>query len=383
MKKLIVPGLILFLIILGLRIYQKISEKPAPGISQLQKEAGIPVDVFIVKKQSIFDEIVLTGAVGSEEEANISSKIPGRVISVDADTGMSVKAKQTLVIIDDSQLKIQKMQIQNQILVAQANMDAIKIQINDAERDLNRMEELYKENVISKKQLEGYQVKLETLQKNYESAQKSLQVVKDNLKLIDIQIEDCIVRAPFDGIIGNKRVEMGEIVGPGQVLMIIYNTKKLNAQMKIPEAYVPKLKYGQNVQLELDAFEGKTITGKITKISGTPDPKTRMFIVYISLPFADSVIKPGMFAKGTVAIDKKTDTIMIPEKAVFEESGKKFVYIVENGRAKKIEVKLGEYSNGSVEIKSGLSDGNMVVVFGKENLSPDSRVQIITQINSQ
>lgn len=380
MKKILAIVVILFLLIFAFRLYHKLTQKAAPGLSQLQKETGIPVDVFVIKPQEHSNEVIVVGTTGADEEANISAKIPGRVVSVNADAGMFVKKGQNLVTIDDSQLKIQKIQIQNQILMAQANLDAINIQMLDAQKDVKRMEELYKEDVISQKQFEGYQVKLETLQKNYESAQKNIQIIKDNLRLIDIQINDCVIEAPFDGIIGNKRVETGEVVGPGQILMTIYNIKKLNAQMKVPEIYIPKLKTGQNVEVEIDALGEEKVNGKITKISGAPDPKTRMFIVYVSLPFANPLIKPGMFAKARIIVNRKDNAFIVPEEAVFEEAGKNYIYIVENNKAKKVEVKTGQNFAGKIELESGVSAGDKVVASGKENLSSGSRVKIVKEV---
>ncbi|MCM8825877.1 MAG: efflux RND transporter periplasmic adaptor subunit, partial [Candidatus Omnitrophica bacterium] len=339
--------------------------------------------VFVVKPQEHSNEIIVVGTTGADEEANISAKIPGRVVSVNADAGMFVKKGQALITIDDSQLKIQKIQIQNQILMAQANLDAINIQMLDAQKDVKRMEELYKEGVISQKQLEGYQVKLETLQKNYESAQKNIQIIKDNLRLIDIQINDCVIEAPFDGIIGNKRVETGEVVGPGQILMTIYNIKKLNAQMRVPELYIPQIRPGQTVVISIDALEIGEIKGRVTKISGAPDPKTRMFTVYVSLPFANPLIKPGMFAKGRIIINRKNNALIVPEEAVFEEAGKNYIYIVENNQAKKAEVKTIQDLNGKIEIEYGISAGDKVVVSGKENLLPGSKVKIVKEVNAQ
>lgn len=383
MKKIFFSVLFIFIVIFGLRLHQALTLKPHPGLGELQKKTGIPVDVFIVKPQHFSNEISVTGIIGSEEEANISAKIGGRVMSVNANAGMFVNRNQKLLVIDDSQLRIQKIQIQNQIMMVQANVDSIKIQIDDAEKDFKRMEELYKENVISQKQLEGYQLKLETLKKSYESAQKNLQVVMDNLQLINTQIEDCIVKAPFDGIIGNKRVEIGEIVGPGQVLMTIYNTDKLNAQMKVPEVYIPRIKKGQDAELEVDALGNQTIHGKVIKMSGAPDPKTRMFIVYISLPYKNSQLKPGMFVKARIITDRKNNVFIIPAQAVIEEAGKKFVFIVEDKQAKKVEVITGQNTNENIEILSGISTGNRIVISGKENLSSGTNVNIITEVSSQ
>lgn len=383
MKKIFIAVALIFIIIFGIRLYQEIKKAPPLNISTLQEKSGIPVDVITVEPQNFSEEILVTGTIGSEEEANISTKIPGRVVAVYADAGMYVKANQVLAVIDETQLKIQKAQIQNQILIARTNLETIKIQIDDARRDVNRMEELYKEGAISKKQLEGYQLKLDTLNKNFEAAQKNLKVVEDNLQLINTQIDDCTIKAPFDGIIGNKWVEIGEIVNPGQILMTIYNTGKLNAQMKVPEVYIPQIKKGQSAEIKLDAIGDRNLTGKITKISGSPDPKTRMFTVYVSIPGLPNNVKPGMFATGRITTKTQKNIFLIPGEALIQEGDENFVYIVDNNIAKKVKVVTGQQINGNIEIVSGLSKGDKVVTTGKENLSPESIVKIISEISQK
>ncbi|HXK45169.1 MAG TPA: efflux RND transporter periplasmic adaptor subunit, partial [bacterium] len=336
-----------------------------------------------VKSVTFTQSITLTGVIGSDEEANISTKIPGRVTGVHADEGMIVNKDQTLVTIDDLQLKIQKSQVQNQIVVAQTNIDTIKLQLNDAERDLQRMEQLFKENAISQKQLESYQLKLNTLKNNYESAIKNLQVVKDNLKLIETQIDDCTIRAPFSGIMGIKNVDIGEIVAPGQVLMTLFNINKLNVQIKVPENYLPEIKMGQDVIIEIDAVNGRQIIGKVKKISGSPDPKTRMFVVYASLPGSPKDARPGMFVRAKIITRIKQNAIVIPQQAIFQENNKTFVYIVDANKAKKIEVVTGDNTDDTIEIISGLKPGEKVITSNLENLSHGTIIKITERESNQ
>ncbi|MGC8805520.1 MAG: efflux RND transporter periplasmic adaptor subunit, partial [Candidatus Ratteibacteria bacterium] len=364
-------------------LYKKITTKVPPGISEIQKQTGVPVEIADVKSETFTQSITLTGVVGSDEEANISTKIPGRVTGVYADEGMVVNQGQILLTIDDLQLKIQKSQVQNQIVVAQTNVDTIKLQLNDAEKDLKRMEQLFKENAISQKQLENYQLKLDTLKNNYESAIRNLQVVKDNLKLIETQIDDCTIRAPFSGIIGIKNVDIGEIVTSGQVLMTLFNTNKLNVQIKVPENYLPEIKVGQDIIIEIDATNGKQIIGKVKKISGSPDPKTRMFIVYASLPGNHRDARPGMFVHAKIIIRTKQNAIVVPQQAILQENNKTFVYIVDANKAKKIEVVTGDRTDDTIEIISGLKPGEKIITSNLENLSQGTIIKITERESNQ
>ena len=383
MKKIVALVVIIFLVIFGFRLYKKITTKISPGLSEIQKQSGVPVEVSEVRYETFSEYIMLTGVIGSDEEAKISTKIPGRVTGVYADEGMIVAKGQSLITIDDLQLKIQKSQVQNQIVVAQSSIDSIRLQMDNAERDFKRMEQLFSDNAISQKQLENYQLKLDTLKKNYESAVKNLQIVKDNLKLIETQIDDCTIRAPFSGIIGSKNVEIGEIVAPGQVLMTLFNTNRLNAQIDVPENYLPEIRIGQDVIIIVDAMDGKELNGKIKKISGAPDPKTRMFTVYVSLPAVPTSTKPGMFIHGKIISKIKQNAIVIPQQAVFQENNKSFVYVVDSGKAKKIAVTTGDKTDDSIEIISGLNPGGKVITSNLENLSQGTMIKITNAENNQ
>lgn len=380
------------LTVVGLRIAHKLAEEPPLSLAQIQQREGIPVEVVEVRPDSITSFLAVTGVVGSEEEAYLSSKMGGRISKIYKDIGDTVKKGEKLVDIDTSQLEIQKTQAENQLRIAERSLNQVRIRLEDARKDLERIQNLFRKKAISKKELERFELKFQTVEQQYETALAQLEVARDNLMIIETNIRDSSVFAPFDGIVGTKKAEAGEIVAPGQVILSLYNLAKLNAQVQVAESDLVHLKVGQEVEVKLDAFPEERFKGKVLKISGAPDPNTRRFDVHIAFEKVPSGIKAGFFLQAEILTGKRENILTIPIQALIKEVSpalkvdrqassaeglEYFVFIVKNDRAKKQRVELGERIEEKVEIISGIETGDRVITFGKENVTAGSLVKII------
>ncbi len=295
MKKILIILIILVLGIFAFRIVHKIITKTPLSIAQIQEKEGIPVEVIEIKLGTLLKFLDVTGRIGSEEEAYLSSKAGGRILKFYKDAGDTVKKDEKLVEIDTKSLEIQKTQAENQVKIAENGLNQVKAQFEDAKRDLERMRNLFKDSVISKKELERFELNFQTAKQQYEAALSQLDVAKDNLRIVDTNIRDHSIFAPFDGVVGIRRADVGEVVAPGQLILSLYNLEKLNAQVQVAENDVDSLEIGQDATITVDTSSGKELKGNITKISGAPDPNTRLFDVHIGLKTIPDNLKPGLF----------------------------------------------------------------------------------------
>jgi HlyD family secretion protein len=378
MKKLLLIILIISLLgYLGFKIIHKFTAKTPPSIAQIQEKEGIPVEVIEIKPDTILKFINVTGVVGSEEEAYLASKAGGRIWKLYKDVGDIVQEGEKLVEIDTSSLEIQKTQAENQVKIAEKNLSQIEAQFEDAKKNLERMQNLFNEGAISKKELEKFELNFQTTKQQYESAIAQLEVAKDNLKIVETNIRDHFIFAPFNGIVGVKEREVGEVVGSGQTILSLYNLEKLNAQVEVAENDIPELKVGQEAIITLDALPQEELKGKITKIAGAPNSDTRLFDVHIAFDKIPSGVKPGLFLRGKILIDKRKNIITVPTQALLKEGSEYFVFVVEDNRAVKQKVELGDRTEEKVEVVSGVEVGMKVITFGKENVKTGSLVKII------
>jgi len=377
MRKIIVIILILLLGVIALIIIQKFSAKPPLSIAQIQEKEGIPVEVIEINPDTFSKFLNVTGRVGSEQEAYLSSKTGGRILKFHKDAGDVVREGEKIVEIDTSSLEIQKTQAENQVKIADNNLNQSQARFEDSKRNLERMRNLFKDGTISKRELEQFELEFQTIYQQLESAFAQLEVAKDSLRIIEVNIQDHGIFAPFDGIVGVRRADIGEIVNPGQSIISLYNPQKLNAQVKVAEKDVQSLKIGQRATIKLDIPTIEEFKGRVERISGAPDANTRLFDVYIEFEILSDKLMPGIFLQSKILIGDKKNIITLPGNALIKEGMKYFVFVIENNRAVKKQIKLGDRSEDKFEIISGLDFGMKVVTFGKENVKEGSLVKIV------
>jgi RND family efflux transporter MFP subunit len=379
MKKILFILIILVLGIFALRIVHKIIIKAPLSIAQIQEKEGIPVEVIEIRPDALLKFLNVTGIVGSEEEAYLSSKVGGRILEIYKDAGETVKKGEKIIEVDTQSMEIQGTQAENQIKIAESGLNQVKAQFEDAKRDLERMQNLFKDGVISKKELERFELNFQTAKQQYEASLAQLDIAKDNLRIVDTNIEDHSLFAPFDGVVGIRRADVGEVVAPGQLILSLYNLEKLNAQVQVAENDISDVKIGQSAKITIDALNGEELEGIVVKVSGAPDPNTRLFDVQVSFKTIPDNLKPGLFLRGKISVGSKDNIIVLSTQALLKEGSQYSVFVVENNKAIKKQVKLGDRAENKVEIISGIEVGNKIITFGKGNVKEGSLVKIVNE----
>ena len=377
MRKIILLIYIHLLGVLALIIIQKFNAKLPLSITQIQEKEGIPVEVVEIIPDSLLEFLNVTGRVGSEQEAYLSSKEGGRILKFYKDAGDVVIKNEEIVRIETVSLELKKTQADNQVKIAENNLNLAQAQFEDVKRNLDRMRNLFKDGTISKRELEQFELNFQTANQKLESSFAYLEVAKDNFKIINADIRDYSIFAPFDGVIGIRRADVGEIISPGQSIISLYNPQKLNAQVKVAEKDISCLQIGQRAILTLDVSVSKQLKGQVTRISGAPDANTRLFDVYINFEDMSNNIIPGIFLQGKILVDTKENIMTLSNEALIKEGMEYFVFTVEDNHAVKKQVKLGNRSEDKFEIISGIDFGTKIITFGKENVKEGSLIKII------
>ena len=381
MKKLaIVVIILLFLGVLTVRLVQKFTAKPSKSLSEIQEDKGIPVEIEQVQPGSISQFINITGDVSSEDAVMLSSKMGGRINAIYFNIGEVVCKGDKLVLIETPDLELEKAQVWNQMKIAQNNINSALAQLENARKDKERMSRLYREQAISKKQLENYELAFRTTRQQYEAALTQMNVLQGDFLIIQTDIKDSSVYAPFSGIVGNKLADVGTVVGERQDILSFYNLEKLDGLVQIPEQYLAYVKVGQPLELTINAFPSHPLRAKISKISGAPDGASRQFNVRVDFESKPKFLRPGLFFKGRIAVQRKDNVLIVPMQALMLE-GEKYTLFIVNDRniVEKKTVAIGIESDGMAEIVSGIEKGDKVIVFGKENVIEGSKVQIKTK----
>jgi len=199
------------------------------------------------------------------------------------------------------------------------------------------------------------------------------------IKNDDDLYSDMVVTAPISGIIGMKLVKEGEQVvsqvgGLVNPVFMIYDISQLKIYSSVPEKYYSYIKIGMPVKLVFDAFPDETFIGRISNIRPVIDPATRTTQIEIVLPNYQNKLRPGMFAKAQISLRQAKNALLIPFDSILGDQ-EKYVFVVENGIAKKIPVSIGIQEGNDVQITKGLTKDHKVIVIGQRVVSDGAKVE--------
>jgi membrane fusion protein (multidrug efflux system) len=196
------------------------------------------------------------------------------------------------------------------------------------------------------------------------------------MKLAARQLRDTEIRAPFDGYVERRLVNLGELVKAPMPVMAIVKLDPLKVTAEIPEKMAPWITTGRPVGLHVDAYPNRSFAGKITRISPAVNTSTRAFAFEAVVPNAEAVLKPGTFARVHVESDKVDDVLTLPYSALQYRYGVNRVFVVQGDRLALRELQVGDRMGDRIEVVSGVKEGERVALTDVDSLSEGERVSI-------
>ncbi len=311
----------------------------------------IPVNVIPVGDKEIKNSLNLVGVINPYREVNIASEVPGRITSVRFKEG-DYKGQGSVLVVLDSELK--------NIAVETAENN-----YNKAKQDLERYQQLVKEDAATQSQLEQYLFA-------FNNAQLALNTAYRNVK-------DTKISAPMGGIINTKSVEVGSYVGPGTVIANMVDISKLKVKVNVPETEVFRLRVGDNVVVTTDIYPDQTFNGEITVIAPKGDEAHTYPVEIVISNSKATPLKAGMFAKVDFSTIKGRTGLAIPREAIVGSIRDAHVYIIVDGKAVYRKIETGLESDRDIEVTAGLNAGDQLVITGQNNLKDGSEVTVVKQ----
>ncbi|MGK2872270.1 MAG: efflux RND transporter periplasmic adaptor subunit [Alphaproteobacteria bacterium] len=297
-----------------------------------------PPSVLVGKAQTgkVVHEIVAVGSLRSNESVVIQPEITGRIVEISFNEGEAIAKGATLIRLDDSVHQAELQQAQAQLALSKANYD--------------RASDLFKRGNASARARD--------------EALAQMRVAEANVALASALLEKTNITAPFDGTLGLREVSVGDYVKPGDKMVNIENIDPVKVDFRIPEVHAAVLKVGQDISVALDPLPGQHFQGAVYAIDPLIDPNGRAVILRARVENKQEQLRPGMFARVNLVLDRRDDAIMLPETAVFPMGVKRFVYRVVDGKAVRAEVETGMRREGKVEIVSGITLEDIIVLEG-------------------
>jgi membrane fusion protein (multidrug efflux system) len=317
---------------------------PRPGgFSQMP----VAVVTAPVTSDRIAFELEALGTTHANESVDITSKVVNQVTAVRFAEGQQVSRGQVLVELDAAQVR--------------ADLAAAEAALAESRSQYQRSRELYTTRVLSDQQIE----QIEATNKGNEARVASARA----------RVADTVIRAPFAGRVGLRRISVGSLISPGTVITTLDDTSTVKLDFTIPETFLSAVQPGLAINAHSVAYPDTPFAGKVSSIDSRVDPATRSVTVRALLPNPQGLLKPGMFL--TVRLSRgAVDALLVPEQALVPEQGNMFVFVVKDGSAEKRKVRLGQRRVGDVQVLEGLAAGELVVIEGTQKLRDGAAVTL-------
>jgi membrane fusion protein, multidrug efflux system len=334
--------------------------------------------IAVPQRGSVVRYVTLPGALVARQQATLHAKTTGFLESIAFDKGDTVKVGELIAILESPEL-------QADVVKYEAEAAALKPAYELAKQEQERLQKARKSSpdLVLPQMLEKAEAELQR-------TKAAFAVVEADAKKARALLGYTRVTAPFSGIITQRFVDAGALVpagtssqGVGSAIVTLMDFSTVRAQVAVPEVDASFVAQGQPVVVAVEGLPGKSFSGTVTRFSYALDAATRTMLVESELANAELALRPGMYATVKVGVQKHEDALLIPVEGLVMEKAAAFVYLYEDGKAKKTPVTLGFNDGVKVEIakdpltgKLGLAEQAQVLLVGKVAVTADQAVKI-------
>ncbi|HEX7113850.1 MAG TPA: efflux RND transporter periplasmic adaptor subunit [Steroidobacter sp.] len=307
------------------------------------------VDVETVAPRSLARSLPLSGSLSPIVQATVEAEVAGEVEEVTLREGQDVRKGEVIARLDTRNLQAQYDRELAAVEKARADLDLATLN-----RDKNRM--LLEQRYIS-------QNTYEQTESAYARSMAELKLAEAQARLAKLSLEDAVIRAPFSGTIAKRLVQPGEKVSPDSGIVTLVDLTQMVLEAAIPAADIPSVRPGQKVRFTVKGFGERQFEGEVQRINPVTTDGSRAIAVYIAVPNPDRALKGGMFAKGELTVEAGEPVLAVAQRAVHEDDGVHFVYLLREGVITRVPVTVGQQVKGSayVEVREGLKPGDRVI----------------------
>lgn len=311
----------------------------------------VVVETVPAEVGSLAREVNVSGVVEPIRSIGVNSQVSGALVSVQVEEGARVGRGQVLARLDDREIAAQERSAEAEFAVRQAAYE--------------RAQRLRENQVITLTE--------------YERDRAAYAAARAQLEQLRARRGYTVIRAPAAGVITEKQVETGDVVGPQTRLFTVGDLSTMVVRVAVSELDVVDLAPGHRVRVQLDAFPGRELSGTVRRIFPSADPGTRLVPVEVALgPESAGIARPGFLARVSFSLGAKENVLLVPARALAGGNGSQNVFVVEEGVATRRSVETGLTSQGQVEVVSGVREGEAVVVIGHNALRDGAEVRVVS-----
>ena len=377
------------------------SKAPVPAASA-RAEVAVPVLLRAVKTQAVQVEVGVNGTLWGDEDVNLSAKVSGRVLEVHKDLGDRVAAGELLAQIDplDSTLAVEQKELAVKESLAKVGLKELpaadfdpaqvpvvqrsKLQAENAQARFQRTQQLFEQQPprVTAQEHDDARTEAAVAASNHEVELLNARALVDeartraaDLAIARQHLADTQIRAPaaHRWAVATRSISAGEYLREGMPLFRLVDDARIKLRAPVPERYANEIAVGQKVIVTIEASR-EEFAGTVARINPQIDPGSRSFEVEIGIENERGLLHPGAFAHARILTRLDPRVVFVPQESVISFAGVNKVFVVEDGKARAIEVEPGERSGDWVAVRTGLSGSESVVVSGNSKLATGMRV---------
>ncbi len=322
-----------------------------------------PEAITVISVSTLNSGPAISGSLAAEKTASIRSEVSGAMVSVMAEPGAHVTQGTPLARVDDSVVR-------EAWLSAKSAVTQTQLAADIARRETGRSEKLLAAGAIAENALE-------TAKRNDLAAAAALDDAKSRLASAQKNLDNTVIKAPYDGIVSERQVNAGDIVSPGSPLFTLVDPSTMRLEGAVPADQLALVHVGASVKFAVTGYPGRDFVGTITNIYPSADPQTRQVRLYVRIPNAGNGLVAGLYATGRVTSSTRQG-LTVPAAAIDQRGVKPVVTRLKEGKAEVVQVSLGMRDEGSevVEVTSGLAAGDTLLIGAAQGITPGAPVKV-------
>jgi multidrug efflux pump subunit AcrA (membrane-fusion protein) len=406
------------MILAGLVLYRAWGFTQKKSGIQRGPRAEIPVQVMSAVNKPLTYSMKVTGDIMPLMQIDLFPKVSGYLERIDAHIGDIMKQGQVIAQIDRTDYLQKVREIEAKVAQVRANLSELESgtrteelrqseeavrqaqsRFDNAKLQRERIEALYKREVISKKERDVTDMEYTVAEAQLASSQQQLKLLQlgarqevreaSRAKLKEMEaileqernhLKDTRIVAPFQGEISRKYVDAGAFVSPSSPstpLVSLLHTETLKIVANVLERDIPLLKAGMKAKIRVEAYPERVFEGRVEKINASLELSTRTLQAEIYIINKDRALKPGMFANVEVILLEKPETLVIPREAVLESGSEMSVFVIEGKQAARKPIAIGYEQDQMVEVLKGLNAGDQVIIKGQQLIKDGSAIRVV------
>lgn len=318
------------------------------------------VPAIVAQKAIVSDWLKAVGTVRAAQTSQLASQIMGNIVAIQVHEGERVESGQVLAMIDDAQLHAAFDEATAAQLAAQRAVTAAESEFALAQSTLKRYTQLFEKKSVSPQEFDEIKTRAQAAEARRDMARASLAQADAALAQVRTSLGYTRIRAPFAGIVTERKADPGILASPGMPILTVEDTRSYRLEVNVDESDVRLVRIGQSALVNIDALGNAEISGKVMQVVPAADPGSRSFLVKIELS-KDAHLRSGLFGRAEFSRGERS-ALLIPRTAVVERGQLQGVYVVEAEQTAGLHyVTLGRISGQQVEVLSGLQGGEKVI----------------------